>query len=47
MDKDFKEINKKIWKIMGHKTNVNYNILDEIEPSPSGKYMYTFSRVKD
>jgi phenylacetate-CoA ligase len=46
MDKDFKEINKKIWKIMGHKTNVNYNIVDEIEPSPSGKYMYSFSRVK-
>jgi len=46
MDKDFKEINQKIWKIMGHKINVNYNILDEIEPSPSGKYMYVFSRVK-
>jgi phenylacetate-CoA ligase len=47
IDKEFKEINKKIWKIMGHKTKVNYNILDEIEPSPSGKYMYAFSRVKD
>jgi phenylacetate-CoA ligase len=47
MDKDFKEINKKICKIMMHKTNVNYNIVDEIEPSPSGKYMYAFSRVKE
>ena len=45
--KDFKEINKKICKIMGHKIKVNYNIVDKIEPNPSGKYMYAFSRVKD
>jgi len=41
----FKEINQKIWKIMGHKTNVNYNIVDEIKPSPSGKFMYSFSKI--
>ena len=44
-DVKFKEINQKIWKIMGHKTNVNYNIVDEIEPSPSGKYLYSFSKI--
>lgn len=46
-DQYFKEINQKIWKIMGHKTKIKYNIVDEIKPSPSGKYMYAFSRVKD
>jgi len=44
-DDKFKEINQKIWKIMGHKTKVNYNILDEIKPSPSGKFMYSFSKI--
>jgi len=46
MDEDFKEINQVIWKIMGNETKIKYNIVDEIKPSPSGKYMYTFSRVK-
>jgi len=45
MDKDFAESNQKIRKIMGHKITVKYNIVDEIEPSPSGKYMHVFSRV--
>ena len=47
MDKDFKEINQAIWKVMGNDTIIKYNIVNEIEPSTSGKYMYTFSRVKD
>ena len=47
MDKFFKENNQKIWKIMAHRITVKYNIVDEIVPSPSGKYMYTFSRIKD
>jgi len=47
MDKFFKENNQKIWKIMGHRITVKYNIVDEIEPSPSGKYMYVFSKVED
>jgi len=47
MDRDFKEINQKIRKTMGHEITVKYNIVDEIEPSPSGKYMYIFSRVED
>ncbi len=47
MDKFFEENNQKICKIMGHQITVKYNIVDEIEPSPSGKYMYTFSKVGD
>jgi len=46
MDKDFKEINQTICKAMGNDTKIKYNIVDEIKPSPSGKYMYVFSRVK-
>jgi len=47
MDKDFKEINQTIRKAMGNDTKIKYNIIDEIKLSPSGKYMYSFSRVKD
>jgi phenylacetate-CoA ligase len=47
MDKFFEENNQKIEKIMGHQITVKYNIVDKIEPSPSGKYMYIFSRVED
>ena len=42
-----KENNQKIGKIMGHKITIKYNIVDEIEPSPSGKYMYIFSKVEE
>ena len=45
MDKDFKEINQTIWKVMGNETKIKYNIVYEIKPSPSGKFMYTFSRI--
>jgi len=41
----FKEINQKIWKIMGHRTKIKYNIVDIIEPSPSGKFLYSFSKI--
>jgi phenylacetate-CoA ligase len=47
MDKYFKEINQIIWKLMGNETKIKYNIVDEIEPSPSGKYMYIFSKVEN
>jgi phenylacetate-CoA ligase len=47
MDKDFKEINQIIWKAMGNETKIKYNIVDEIKPSPSGKYMYAFSRLEN
>jgi phenylacetate-CoA ligase len=46
-EKIFEENNQKIWKIMGHKITVKYNIVDEIEPSPSGKYMHIFSKVEE
>ena len=47
MKKDFKEINKKIKLAMGNSTKIKYNIVNEIEPSPSGKYMHTFSKIKN
>lgn len=43
---DFKEINKKIKLAMGDGTEIQFNIVDEIKPSPSGKYMYTFSQIE-
>ena len=46
MNETLKKINQKICKIMGHETKVEYNILDEIEPGPSGKYNYSFSLIK-
>jgi phenylacetate-CoA ligase len=47
MDRYFKENNQKIMKIMGHETKIKYNIVDEINHSPSGKFLYTFSRVEN
>jgi phenylacetate-CoA ligase len=46
-EKNFEENNQKIWKLMGHKIIIKYNIVDEIEPSPSGKYMHVFSKVEE
>jgi phenylacetate-CoA ligase len=45
MEKDFKEINQIICKAMGNETKIKYNIVDEIKPSPSGKYLYSFSKI--
>jgi len=47
MDKMFEDNNQKIRKIMGHKITVKYNIVDEIEPSPSGKYLHVFSKAEE
>ena len=47
VDKEFREISQKIRRVMGEGTKIKYNIVDEIKPNPSGKYMYAFSRVKD
>jgi phenylacetate-CoA ligase len=47
IEKDFMEINKAIKLIMGSETIIKYNLVDVIDSSPSGKYRYTFSRVKD
>ena len=47
MKKDFKEINHIIWKAMGNETKIKYNIVDEIKPSPSGKHMYSYSKISN
>ena len=44
--KDFIEINKKINLAMGYETEIKYNIVDEIKPSPSGKHLQTFSQME-
>lgn len=46
MKKDFKEINRKIKLAMGNRTKIKYNLIDGIKPSPSGKYMYVFSKLE-
>lgn len=46
MKKDFKEIDKKIKLVMGNRTKIKYNLIEEIKPSPSGKYMYVFSKLE-
>ena len=47
VEKDFMEISEVIKPIMGNDTKVKYNIVNEIKHSPSGKYMYTFSKIKN
>ncbi len=39
------EIEKMIQKVMGHECRVDFEYLDQIKPSSSGKYLYTFSKV--
>ncbi len=39
------EIEKKIQLVMGQKTRVEFALVDNIPPSPSGKYLYTISNV--
>ena len=47
VEKDFREISEVIKPIMGNDTKIKYNILNEIKSSPSGKYMYIFSKIKN
>jgi len=47
INEEFKEENQAIRKVMGEEIEIKYNIVDEIKPSPSGKFMYTFSRVQN
>lgn len=47
VEKDFREISEVIKPIMGNDTKVEYNIINEIKNSPSGKYMYTFSKIRN
>jgi len=43
---DQRSILKKMEKIFGPGIKFKFHFVDEIEPSPSGKYLYTISRVK-
>jgi len=45
--KDFREIGEVIKVIMGDDTKIKYKIVNEIKHSPSGKYLYTFSKIKN
>jgi phenylacetate-CoA ligase len=47
IEKDFREIGEVIKVIMGDDTKIKYKIVNEIKHSPSGKYMYTFSKIKN
>jgi phenylacetate-CoA ligase len=47
VEKDFREINEVIKPIMGNDIKIKYNILNEIKSSPSGKYTYIFSKIKN
>jgi phenylacetate-CoA ligase len=46
VEKDFREISEIIKLIMGDDTKIKYKIVNEIKDSPSGKYMYAFSKIK-
>ncbi len=43
---DMKEIEHKIKFVFGKKCKVTWNFVKEIEPSKSGKFLYTISKVK-
>lgn len=47
MENDFREITEVIKKVMGDDIKIKYNIVNEIKYPPSGKYMYTFSKIKN
>jgi phenylacetate-CoA ligase len=47
IDKDLMEITAGIEKIMGSETIIKYNLVEIINPGPSGKYGYVFSKVKN
>jgi len=46
-EKDFLEISESIKKIMKSDIIIKYNLVEVINPSPSGKYGYVFSKVKN
>lgn len=46
-EKDFLEISESIKKIMKSDITIKYNLVEVINLSPSGKYGYVFSRVKN
>ncbi len=42
---DEQEIRNGIRMVFGSTTQILFQVLDDIPPSPSGKYLYTISRV--
>lgn len=42
----FDDIADKIRLVMGAETKIEFHVVDEIDPSDSGKYLYTISKVK-
>lgn len=46
IEEDVKEIESKVKTIMGSDCIINWHFVDEIKPSPSGKYLYTICEVK-
>jgi phenylacetate-CoA ligase len=40
------EIKKKITYVMGEDCNIKFNLVKDLEPTPSGKYRYTISKIK-
>lgn len=47
IEKDFMEITTSIERIMKSDIIIKYNLVEVINPSPSGKYGYAFSKVKN
>lgn len=45
VDDDIRQIKSGIRKVMGHNCNVDFEFVDLIEPSDSGKFMYTICNI--
>ena len=45
--KELDEITEKIRLVMGQDCEIRYDIVDDIAPTPSGKYRYTISKVEN
>jgi len=45
-EKDKKEINAAIYKVMGADCGIEWNLVIDIQPTESGKYLYTISELK-
>ena len=46
-EKELRGISKAIKKIMGNETIIKNNLVEIINPGPSGKYSHDFSKVKN
>ena len=43
--REIKTINEKILLVMGQESRVNFEFVEDIPPTPSGKYRYTISKI--